>query len=51
MDYLGLQFANASLKRSEVAVFNVLPEWLPVVAKPQALYIGGPLNPPAVCTA
>ncbi|GAA1471680.1 YqgE/AlgH family protein [Corynebacterium aurimucosum] len=29
-------------KRSEVAVFNVMPEWLPVVAKPQALYIGGP---------
>ncbi|WP_293769459.1 YqgE/AlgH family protein [uncultured Corynebacterium sp.] len=34
--------------RSEVAVFNVLPEWLPVVAKPQALYIGGPLNQQAV---
>ena len=31
-------------KRSEVAVFNVMPEWLPVVAKPQALYIGGPHN-------
>ena len=27
-------------KRSEVAVFNVLPDWMPVVAKPQALYIG-----------
>ncbi|MDO5032209.1 YqgE/AlgH family protein [Corynebacterium sp.] len=35
-------------KRSEVAVFNVLPEWLPVVAKPQALYIGGPLNQQSV---
>lgn len=31
-------------KRSEMAVFNVMPEWLPVVAKPQALYIGGPHN-------
>ena len=35
-------------KRSEVAVFNVMPEWLPVVAKPQALYIGGPLNQQSV---
>ena len=35
-------------KRSEVAIFNVLPEWLPVVAKPQALYIGGPLNQQSV---
>ena len=34
--------------RSEVAVFNVMPEWMPVVAKPQALYIGGPLNQQAV---
>lgn len=34
--------------RSDVAVFNVLPEWLPVVAKPQALYIGGPLNQQSV---
>ena len=35
-------------KRSEVAVFNVLPDWMPGVAKPQALYIGGPLNQQAV---
>lgn len=34
--------------RSEVAVFNVLPEWLPAVSKPQALYIGGPLNQQSV---
>lgn len=34
--------------RSDVAVFNVLPDWLPVVAKPQALYIGGPLNQQSV---
>ena len=26
----------------------MLPEWLPVVAKPQALYIGGPLNQQSV---
>ncbi|ADK29887.1 YqgE/AlgH family protein [Corynebacterium pseudotuberculosis] len=30
--------------RSDVAVFNVMPEWAPLVSKPQALYIGGPLN-------
>lgn len=34
-------------RRSEVAVHSVLPEWLPEVAKPQALYIGGPLRPQA----
>lgn len=34
--------------RSELAVFNVMPDWLPVVAKPQALYIGGPLNQQSV---
>lgn len=34
--------------RSELAVFNVMPEWLPAVAKPQALYIGGPLNQQSV---
>lgn len=30
--------------RSETAVFNVLPEWHPYCAKPQALYIGGPMG-------
>ncbi|ALF58456.1 YqgE/AlgH family protein [Corynebacterium pseudotuberculosis] len=30
--------------RSDVAVFNVMPEWAPLVSKPQALYIGGPFN-------
>lgn len=34
--------------RSDVAVFNVMPEWAPLAAKPQALYIGGPLNQQAV---
>ncbi|WBT08775.1 YqgE/AlgH family protein [Corynebacterium sp. SCR221107] len=34
--------------RSDVAVFNVMPEWAPLVAKPQALYIGGPLSQQAV---
>ncbi len=34
--------------RSDMAVFNVLPEWAPVVSKPQALYIGGPLNQQSV---
>lgn len=34
-------------RRSEVAVHSVLPDWLPHVAKPQALYIGGPVNPQA----
>ncbi|WP_394281770.1 YqgE/AlgH family protein [Corynebacterium sp.] len=31
-------------QRSELAVYNVLPDWLPAVAKPQAMYIGGPLS-------
>ncbi|APT93546.1 hypothetical protein CPHO_12315 [Corynebacterium phocae] len=39
-----LTFGVDLTTRSEIAVFNVLPEWLPVVAKPQAFYIGGPLN-------
>ncbi|AEX70989.1 YqgE/AlgH family protein [Corynebacterium diphtheriae] len=34
--------------RSDVAVFNVIPEWVPCVTKPQALYIGGPLNQQSV---
>ena len=34
-------------KRSDVAVHNVLPDWLPEVAKPQALYLGGPVGPQA----
>ena len=43
-----LTFGVDLSKRSEVALFNVLPEWLPVVSKPQALYIGGPLNQQSV---
>ncbi|WP_180339714.1 YqgE/AlgH family protein [Corynebacterium tapiri] len=35
-------------RRSEIAVFNVLPDWISAVAKPQALYIGGPMNQQAV---
>lgn len=31
-------------QRSELAVYNVLPDWLPAVAKPQAFYVGGPLR-------
>lgn len=34
--------------RSELAVYNVMPDWLPAVAKPQALYIGGPVNQQSV---
>lgn len=34
-------------KRSDVAVANVLPDWLGEVAAPQALYIGGPVGPQA----
>ena len=34
-------------RRSELAVHSVLPEWLPHVAKPQAIYVGGPLRPQA----
>ncbi|MHA2790201.1 YqgE/AlgH family protein [Corynebacterium sp. S7] len=32
-------------QRSDIAVYNVLPEWLPAVAKPQAFYVGGPVAP------
>ncbi|AKK12179.1 YqgE/AlgH family protein [Corynebacterium uterequi] len=35
-------------QRSELAIYNIMPEWLPAVAKPQALYIGGPVNQQAV---
>ena len=34
--------------RSDLAVANVLPEWTELTAKPQALYIGGPLSQQAV---
>ncbi|MFH0411992.1 YqgE/AlgH family protein [Corynebacterium sp. L4756] len=43
-----MSFGVVLTSRSDVAVFNVLPDWLPVVAKPQALYIGGPLNQQSV---
>lgn len=43
-----MSFGVDLTSRSEVAVFNVLPDWLPVIAKPQALYIGGPLNQQSV---
>lgn len=43
-----MTFGVVLTQRSEVAVFNVLPEWLPLVTKPQALYIGGPLNQQSV---
>ncbi|WP_342318734.1 YqgE/AlgH family protein [Corynebacterium mayonis] len=32
-------------RRSETAVHNILPEWSDLLAKPQALYIGGPVAP------
>ena len=38
----GHTFGVDLTKRSEVALFNVMPEWLPLAAKPQALYVGGP---------
>lgn len=34
-------------RRSELAVANVMPDWVDAVAKPQALYIGGPVGPQA----
>lgn len=40
----GRTFGVDLTKRSEVALFNVMPEWLPLAAKPQALYVGGPQN-------
>ena len=43
-----LTFGVTLASRSDLAVFNVMPEWLPAVAKPQALYIGGPLNQQSV---
>lgn len=39
-----LTFGVDLAARSDVAVFNVLPDWHEVVSKPQALYIGGPLS-------
>lgn len=43
-----LTFGVNLASRSDLAVFNVMPEWLPAVAKPQALYIGGPLSQQSV---
>ncbi len=43
-----LTFGVNLTARSEVAVFNVMPDWLPAVATPQALYIGGPVNQQSV---
>lgn len=34
--------------RSDVAVHNVVPEWVPAVADPKAVYIGGPVNQQAI---
>lgn len=34
-------------RRSDIAVANVMPEWVDVVAAPQALFIGGPVGPQA----
>ena len=34
-------------RRSELAVFNVLPEWAELAASPQAVYVGGPVMPQA----
>lgn len=41
---LGVDLAT----RSDLAVHNVLPQWVDLVAKPQAIYIGGPLSPQSV---
>ena len=43
-----LTFGVNLASRSDLAVFNVMPDWLPAVSKPQALYIGGPLNQQSV---
>ncbi|KQB84675.1 YqgE/AlgH family protein [Corynebacterium oculi] len=43
-----LTFGVNLASRSDLAVYNVMPEWLGVVAKPQALYIGGPLQQQSV---
>ncbi|KQB87018.1 hypothetical protein Clow_00063 [Corynebacterium lowii] len=43
-----LTFGVNLASRSDLAVYNVMPEWVNVVAKPQALYIGGPLQQQSV---
>ncbi|WP_051069241.1 YqgE/AlgH family protein [Corynebacterium mastitidis] len=43
-----LTFGVNLASRSDVAVHNVMPEWVELVAKPQALYIGGPLQQQSV---
>nr|WP_255476853.1 MULTISPECIES: YqgE/AlgH family protein [unclassified Corynebacterium] len=43
-----LTFGVNLASRSDLAVYNVMPEWLSLVAKPQALYIGGPLQQQSV---
>ena len=39
-----LTFGVDLSKRSDYAVYNAMPEWTPYLAKPQAFYIGGPVN-------
>ncbi|UIZ92139.1 YqgE/AlgH family protein [Corynebacterium sp. CNCTC7651] len=32
-------------RRSELALFNVMPDWADLAASPQAVYVGGPVSP------
>lgn len=34
-------------RRSELAVANIMPEWVDLMAAPQAVYVGGPVEPQA----
>src|SRR5699024_3451769 len=43
-----MSFGVVLTARSEVDVFNVLPDWLLFITKYQDLYIGGPLNQQSV---
>ncbi|SQG63629.1 Uncharacterized ACR, COG1678 [Corynebacterium renale] len=43
-----LTFGVNLAARSDVAVFNVMPEWEHLLADPAALYIGGPLQQQSV---
>ncbi|MCF4007641.1 YqgE/AlgH family protein [Corynebacterium uropygiale] len=41
-------FGVALTERSDTAVHSVMPEWVDLIAKPQAVYVGGPVDPQAV---
>ena len=43
-----ITFGVNLVQRSDVAIANVLPEWVTAAVKPQVIYLGGPVQPQSV---